>query len=106
MNLEDDVILLIAASHLVGRAGLWWDSMEASITTWTTFTKEFKHQFAVSLEDRWWSQIQTRVQGDDETVDDVALSLQQLFRLVNVDDQVFHTRCFVQALKQDTGFPR
>ncbi|CDH61201.1 hypothetical protein RO3G_12083 [Lichtheimia corymbifera JMRC:FSU:9682] len=104
LNLEDDEILLVAASHLVGRAGLWWDSVETSITTWARFSKEFKHQFAVSLEDRWWSQIQTRVQGEDETVDDVALSLQELFRLVNVDDQVFHVRCFVQALKQDISF--
>lgn len=113
LELKDEEILLVASSHLVGRAALWWDAIEDDVTSWTKFEEKFKKQFAASLEDKWWAKIQTREQGDDETVDDVALSLQELFKLVNVTDESFHIRCLVQSLKfeiayelEKTGLPK
>lgn len=104
LELNDEEIILIASSHLVGRAGLWWDAVEDSIAKWDQFVAQFKKQFAASLEDRWWNKIQTREQGDEETVDDVALSLQELFRLVQVTDESFQIRCLVQSLKFDIAY--
>lgn len=104
LELKDEEILLVASSHLVGRAALWWDSIEEEVFTWAKFEERFKKQFAASLEDKWWAKIQTREQGDEETVDDVALSLQELFRLVNVTDESYHIRCLVQSLKFDIAF--
>lgn len=104
LELKDEEILLVASSHLVGRAALWWDAIEDEVTTWSKFEEKFKKQFAASLEDKWWAKIQTREQGDDETVDDVALSLQELFRLVNVTDEAYHIRCLVQSLKFEIAF--
>lgn len=104
LELKDEEILLVASSHLIGRAALWWDAMEDEVTTWNKFEEKFKKQLAASLEDKWWAKIQTREQGDDETVDDVALSLQELFWLVNVTDKSFHIRCLVQSLKFEIAF--
>ncbi|KAG2212528.1 hypothetical protein INT45_005658 [Circinella minor] len=104
LNLGDDEAILVATSHFSGRAELWWDTIESEVKTWDVFTERFKKQFADDLEDLWWSEIENKRQADDESVDDVALSLRELFNLVKIHDESFQVRSLLQALKPELAY--
>lgn len=104
LELRDEEILLVACTHFRGQAELWWDSVEDEVQTWSQFKKAFRKQFADSLEDRRWSELETMEQGDDETIDYVALSILELFRLLGIKDDSFRIRCFLRAIKQEIGY--
>lgn len=43
-------------------------------------------------------------QSDDETIDDVTMSILQLFHLLSVKDDSFHICCFLCAIKQEIAY--
>ncbi|KAG2205305.1 hypothetical protein INT45_008340, partial [Circinella minor] len=98
-NFTDDEVLLIAGSNLKGQAGLWWNSLEDSILTWDAFEEAFRTRF-ISAEHReaWWSEIEAIKQQDNESVENVAYKLQELFDLVGPVDEIFQIRYFTQAI--------
>lgn len=98
---KDETAILVAASHLRGRAELWWDSVEHRVTDWKKFDFEFKKQFCAEMEDVWWGEIQTKQQEKGESVDDVALTLRDLFKLVEIKDEKIMVRYLIQALRAD-----
>ncbi|KAG2208562.1 hypothetical protein INT45_003112 [Circinella minor] len=104
LDLGDEEAILIATSHFSGRAELWWDTIESEMKTWAVFTERFKKQFADDLEDLWWSEIENKRQGHNESVDDVALSLRELFNLVKIHDESFQVRSLLQALRPELAF--
>lgn len=104
LELKDEEILLVASTHFQGQAELWWDTVEDEVKTWMQFKEAFRKQFAESLQDRWWSELETMEQEDDQSVDDVALSIQELCRLLDIKDKNYHIRCLLRAMKPEIGF--
>lgn len=104
LDLKDEEILLVASTHFQGQAELWWDTVEDSIKTWTQFKEAFRKQFADSLQDRWWSELETMEQEEDQSVDDIALSIQELCRLLDIKDKNYHIRCLLRAMKPEIGY--
>lgn len=98
IKLTDGQILIIAADHLVGKAGIWYDIIGSTATTWTAFTEMFKKKYCAGLEDVYWSQIKECKQLQGETVEDVDVRLRELYSLVNVTDNKMMIRSFLDAI--------
>ncbi|KAI8368326.1 uncharacterized protein BYT42DRAFT_549498 [Radiomyces spectabilis] len=64
----------------------------------------FKKQFVGDQEDRWWTQLQELCQGPRQSVDDVAVKLEELFMLLDIKSQSFRVRTFLGAIKKEITF--
>lgn len=98
-GLSDKEILLIAADHLVGKAGSWYEVSAAKITSWSQFVNAFKKKYCSGMDDVWWREIKNLKQMDNETVEDVDVKLRELYSLVGVDDETTMIRSFMEAIK-------
>lgn len=89
-HLSDDEILFIAGDHLEGKALTWCNVKGSKATTWKQFETLFKRQYFTDQEDLWWEELNKVKQGPDyPTVDDVLLKLQELFELLQNENETF-----------------
>ncbi|KAG2213623.1 hypothetical protein INT45_000984, partial [Circinella minor] len=104
-NLSDAEVLLIAASHLTGQAELWWVPLEETVVTWDMFEEAFKARFiSPEHQETWWSRIEAVKQQSNESVEDVAYKLQELFALVGPVPETYQVRYFTQAINSDIAY--
>ncbi|KAG2215768.1 hypothetical protein INT45_009409 [Circinella minor] len=99
-NLSDAEVLLIAASHLTGQAELWWVPLEETVVTWDMFEEAFKARFiSPEHQETWWSRIEAVKQQSNESVEDVAYKLQELFALVGPVPETYQVRYFTVSIR-------
>lgn len=101
ISATDQEAILIAASHLTDRAAAWWHAYDDHLLRydWNNFRTLFLSQFAAQDYDDLWDEIESRRQQENETVDDVAYSLVELFDLVGVRSISYCRRAFIRAIK-------
>ncbi|KAG2209654.1 hypothetical protein INT45_002784, partial [Circinella minor] len=104
-NLSDAEVLLIAASHLTGQAELWWVPLEETVVTWDMFEEAFKARFiSPEHQETWWSRIEAVKQQSNESVEDVAYKLPELFALVGPVPETYQIRYFTQAIDNNIAY--
>jgi hypothetical protein len=103
-KLSDEEILFVAGDHLTKKAETWFNVVGIKATTWDQFVVLFKKQYLVDQEDKWWFLLQNMKQGEGDTIDDVALKMEELFELLDAKSQVFQTRTFLSAIRPNIGF--
>ena len=96
--LSDREILLIASDHLVGRAEAWFDVTCDSVTTWSAFTTLFKKKYCSGMKNVWRTQIKNLKQSPDESCEDVAVKLRELYSLINNNDEASMIHTFLDAI--------
>ncbi|KAG1437426.1 hypothetical protein G6F56_013112 [Rhizopus delemar] len=97
-GLSDQDILFIASDHLVDKAETWWNVVGSKAGTWQEFIEVFKKQYLTDQEDMWWRQLQGLKQGTSDSIDDVALKMEELFGLLKADSNSFKVRTFLNAI--------
>lgn len=103
-KLSDEEILFVTGDHLVKKAETWFNVIGVKATTWDQFVILFKKQYLVDQEDKWWFRLQTMKQGENDSIDDVALKMEELFELLETKSQVFQVRTFLSAIHPKIGF--
>ena len=104
-GISDSSILLVAGSHLKGAAGNWWAEHEDDVTTWQEFEEKFIERYASkSIKRDWWRQLESRKQGDKESVSELVEAQQALFQRLALKDERRKIDLLCKALKDDIGF--
>ncbi|KAI9326528.1 hypothetical protein BD770DRAFT_456945 [Pilaira anomala] len=103
-KLSDEEILCVTGDHLVKKAETWFNVVGIKATTWDQFVVLFKKQYLVDQEDKCWFCLQTMKQGDDDSIDDIALKMEELFELLDDKSQVFQVRTFLSAILPKIAF--
>lgn len=104
LKLSDEEALFVVGDHLVKKAETWFNVIGMKAKTWSEFVVAFKRQYMVDQEDKWWYSLQTMKQGEDDSIDDVALKMEELFELLDTKSQVFQVRTFLAAIRPNIGF--
>ncbi|KAG2191216.1 hypothetical protein INT47_005964 [Mucor saturninus] len=103
-KLTDDEVLFLVSDHLVQKAETWFNVIGVKANSWEEFTTLFKKQYLADQEDKWWSQLQNMKQGEGDSIDDVALKMEELFELLENKSDAFQIRTFLSAIRSDIGF--
>lgn len=103
-KLSDKEILFIVGDHLVEKAETWWNVVGSKSESWKEFSELFKKQYMVDQEDKWWRQLQTMKQGPQDSIDDVALKMEELFGLLGSMSEAFQVRTFLGAINPTIAF--
>lgn len=103
-KLSDEEVLFLVGDHLTKKAETWFNVIGNKASTWTSFITMFKKQYLVDQEDKWWWQLQNMKQREDDTIDDVALKMEELFELLENKSEGFQVRTFLSAIRPDIGF--
>ncbi|KAG1257677.1 hypothetical protein G6F68_009191 [Rhizopus microsporus] len=107
LKLTDTDVLFVVGNRLKGRAEVWWNNNENSITTWDEFEKEFKKSFAPdeSAIDLWWNQMINLKQRKDQSVENLKIQFDELCNLLESAGEElsakYKMRHFRKALKRD-----
>lgn len=103
-KLSDEEILFVTGDHLVKKAETWFNVVGIKATTWDQFVVLFKKQYLVDQEDKWWFRLQTMKQDETDSIDDIALKMEELFELLENKSQVFQVRTFLSAILPKIAF--
>ena len=97
-KLSDEEALFIVGEHLVRKAETWFNIVGSKASSWNEFTEKFKQQYMADMEERWWQVLQTMKQQEGDSIDDMALKMEELFELVNNKSPVFQIQTFLAAI--------
>jgi hypothetical protein len=101
---DDKEILFVVGEYLVDKAQLWWTVNERKIKKWEEFKVAFNKQYLANMEDSYWTMLQELKQNDQDSVDDIALQMEELFTLLNINNNTFQVRSFLGAIKPAIAF--
>lgn len=101
---SDEETLFLIGDHLTKKAETWFNVVGSKAKTWDTFVVAFKKQYLADQEDKWWYQLQSMKQGANDSIDDVALKMEELFELLENKSKVFQIRTFLSAIRPEIGF--
>lgn len=104
IKLSDEEALFVVGDHLTRKAETWFNVIGVKAATWDQFVMLFKKQYLVDQEDKWWFCLQNMKQGEKDSIDDVALKMEELFELLDTKSQVFQVRTFLSAIRPNIGF--
>lgn len=100
LDFSGEETLLVATSYLHGSAGLWWESVEDSVNTWSDFVDAFTNQFANNDKiDEWWEELENLRQHGNMSVDQVKFRCVELFGVLGITSGSNRVRHFLRALK-------
>jgi hypothetical protein len=103
-KLDDNEILFVAGEHLVDKAQLWWIVTERKVKKRDEFKAAFNKQYLADKEESYWTMLQELKQENDDSVDNVALKMEELFTLLNLNNNTFQVRTFLGAIKPAIAF--
>lgn len=103
-RLSDEESLFLVGNHLVQKAETWFNVVGIKSKSWGEFVVAFKKQYLADQEDKWWFQLQTMKQGEGDSIDDVALKMEELFELLENKSVAFQIRSFLSAIKPGIAF--
>lgn len=103
-KLSDEEVLFLVGDHLIKKAETWFNVVGVKATSWDIFVAAFKKQYLIDQEDKWWWQLQNMKQKEDDTIDDVALKMEELFELLENRNAAFQVRTFLSAIRPSIGF--
>lgn len=102
---SDEQALLVVGSYFRGQAQMWWDALEDSIHTWSAFEDAFKAKYIAGQDrDAWWTKIETMKQGVNESVEEVAGRLQDLFQMVGKVEEGFKIHYLLRAIRPEIAY--
>ncbi|KAG1123401.1 hypothetical protein G6F42_010584 [Rhizopus arrhizus] len=85
-QLSDREILFVAGDKLIGNAERWWDMCYDNINNWEEFEIAFKAQFMDEDIEKYWSELDTLKQQNNETVEQISTRFKALLHLVGDKD--------------------
>lgn len=85
-QLSDREILFVAGDKLVGNAERWWDMCYDNINNWEEFEVAFKAQFMDEDIEKYWSELDTLKQQNNETIEQISTRFKALLHLVGDKD--------------------
>ncbi|KAL0582330.1 hypothetical protein ABG067_007817, partial [Albugo candida] len=97
-KMDDEEILFLVDDYLSEKATTWFNVVGKKATSWNEFVKIFKKQYLVDQEDKWWSQLQSMKQGPEDSIDDIALRMEELFGLLGNKNEAYQVRTFLSAI--------
>lgn len=103
-KLSDEESLFLVGNHLVLKAETWFNVVGIKSKSWGEFVIAFKKQYLADQEDKWWYQLQTMKQNEGDSIDDVALKMEELFELLDNKSVAFQIRSFLSAIKPGIAF--
>ncbi|KAG0732952.1 hypothetical protein G6F23_013814 [Rhizopus arrhizus] len=103
-RMSDEEILFVAGDHLVDKAATWWKVVGKKATNWKSFEEAFKDQYLADREGSWWRQLQTLRQGPNDSIDDVAFRMQELFDLLGNKNDDIQVSMFLDAIDPKIAF--
>lgn len=101
---SDVEMLYVAGDHLTDRARRWWALKSKDIKTWEQFQAAFKEQFLSDLSTNYWKTLQEMRHEDYDSVDEMAIHMEEMFDLIHLNDDAFRLRIFLGALKPAIGY--
>lgn len=101
---SDEEILFFIGDYLVKKAEIWFNVVGSKATTWSGFVKLFKKQYLVDQEDKWWSELQSMKQSKHDSIDDIALKMEELFNLLDNKNEAYQVRTFLSAIDKTIAF--
>jgi hypothetical protein len=101
---NDEEMLFVVGEYLVEKAQRWWTVYERKIKKWDEFMTAFNKQYLANMEESYWVRLQELKQNDNDTVDDIALQMEELFALLNIDNNTFQVRSFLGAIKPTIAY--
>ncbi|CAO3588844.1 unnamed protein product [Absidia cylindrospora] len=106
IKMTDGKAILMAITHLRGKATRWWEANEDNITNWDQFVKEFKKHYmpSESNNDELWDTMENYHQSEKQSVDDLILVLSELFSKLEITDERLHIRRFLRALHPSIAY--
>lgn len=103
-KLSDEETLFFIGDYLIKKAETWYNVVGSKATTWSGFVALFKKQYLIDQEDKWWSELQNMKQGRDDSIDDVALKMEELFILLENKNETYQVRTFLSAIDKKIAF--
>ncbi|KAL0582368.1 hypothetical protein ABG067_007789, partial [Albugo candida] len=103
-KMSDEEILYVVGDHLVSKAETWYNVVGVKADSWSNFVEVFKKQYLGDQEDQWWSDLQNLKQTKADSIDDIALKMEELFELLGNTSHVFQVRTFLSAIFPEIAF--
>jgi hypothetical protein len=105
-GLNNKEIILIASDHLMGTASTLFEVTFKSLDnlTWEIFKKSFLNKYYKNQEDLWWAQISRMKQRTNESAEDLAIRVRQLYDLIGIDNDKIMKRTYLDALHKDIAW--
>ncbi|KAG1015726.1 hypothetical protein G6F26_013070 [Rhizopus arrhizus] len=103
-RMSDEEILFVAGDHLVEKAATWWKVVGKKSTDWKSFEEAFKDQYLADREGSWWRQLQALRQGPNDSIDDIAFRMQELFDLLGNKNHDIQVSMFLDAIDPTIAF--
>jgi hypothetical protein len=103
-KMDDTAALIVAASNMVGKAQVWWDSIEDSTVTWTDFEMKFHKKFLQNRVAEAWSEIKVIKQGEGQEIGDFIEKLNSLFKVVNLTDDESKMSFFIASVNESIAY--
>ncbi|KAG0162010.1 hypothetical protein DFQ28_003093, partial [Apophysomyces sp. BC1034] len=101
----DEAALNMVSIHLRGCMGTWWDAKESKIKTWKQFEEAFMVRYAsAEMKDTWWAEISNKRQGADESMEDVAHYLEELYDLVKKTNEAHKIHHFLKVIHREIAY--
>lgn len=103
-KLSEEEVLFVAGDHLVEKAATWWKVEGVKCTSWKQFEEAFRQQYLADYEGSWWRQLQAIRQGSGDSIDDVALRMEELFNLLGNKNDTMQVSMFLDAIDPSIAF--
>jgi hypothetical protein len=103
-HMDDAAALIVAASNMVGKAQVWWDSIEDSTTTWVDFEAKFNKKFLKNRVAEAWGEIKVIKQSESQEVGDFIEKLNGLFKVVNLTDDESKMSFFIASVNSSIAY--
>jgi hypothetical protein len=103
-KLSDEDMLFLIGDYLAEKAETWFNVIGIKAKSWEHFVSLFKKQYLIDQEDKWWSQLQEMSQGPDDSIDDIALKMEELFELLDNKNKAYQVRTFLTAIDSKIAY--
>lgn len=103
-KLKDEEVLFLVGEYLVKKAETWYNVVGSKAANWDQFSTLFKKQYLVDEEDKWWSMLQNMKQGKNDSIDDIALKMEELFDLLGNTKESYRVRTFLNAIDKKIAY--
>ncbi|EIE86163.1 hypothetical protein G6F46_013171 [Rhizopus delemar] len=102
---SDEDVLLIVGTLLKGNAGIWWDSIEDFVTTWSDFKTKFLGNYInEETKIQWRKELKNKKQGPVETIDELVNYQLDMFQRLGWTDEGDKIEVFISALREDYSY--
>ncbi|KAG1302226.1 hypothetical protein G6F64_011112 [Rhizopus arrhizus] len=103
-KMEDNIAIIVASSNLVGKAGIWWESVEEEVKTWEEFEKKFKNKYMKGKVEEAWRKIKQMRQREGQEVEEFVSEMNSLFKTVGMEDETSKISFLIASVHESIAY--